>query len=329
VSRAIAETHFLALRSRKATADYVPKKSPYLDQTLTGRRQLSCAIEATMAATLVIIGNTHRREFSKFALWLCAQRSLKVVAEFAAIADAFVDNGQTLADADITIVLQSWSDQYPKQEADRLIGQTLFHRLICCYGPWCESDGRNRDVWPDAVRVSLRLAESVLEREFERIAADEPAIPPTAARDEIFAYRLGEPGDWKPITGLQELNGAIIGADKVLRKTLSMLLSDLGMRSLSLPLIRDDIQQPVRPKETSTGPVHVVLHDLDPWGPNVEASVNAARRMFPAADILGIATMPDAGLTTEIADEQLRVVIPKLDLENGLRWHLGQLLQQI
>ena len=119
-----------------------------------------------------------------------------------------------------------------------------------------------------------------------------------------------------------------MGADKVLRKTLSMLLSDLGMRSLSLPLLKDEIRRPVRPKETSRGPVHVVLHDLDPWGYNVQASVTAARKMFPAAEILGIATMPDAGLTSEIADEQIRVVIPKLDLENGLRWHLGQLLQR-
>ncbi len=281
-----------------------------------------------MPASLIIIGNTRRREFLHFALWLCAQPTVKIVGEFASIEDAFADEGLLLADADMTIVLQSWSDQYSKTLADRLIGQTLFHRLICCYGAWCESDGRNRDIWPDAVRVSLRLAQSVVEREILRIADDEPAIPPTSARDEIFSYRLGELGDWKPISGLQDLNGAIVGADKVLRKTLSMLLSDLGMRSLSLPLLKDEIRRPVRPKKTSRGPVHVVLHDLDPWGYNVQASVTAARKMFPAAEILGIATMPDAGLTSEIADEQIRVVIPKLDLENGLRWHLGQLLQR-
>lgn len=281
-----------------------------------------------MSASLVIIGNTRRREFSQFALWLCAQPAVRIVREFASIEDAFADDGHLVANADMTIVLQSWSDQYAKNLADRLIGQTLFHRLICCYGPWCESDGRNRDIWPDAVRVSLRLVQSVVNRELNRIANDEPAIPPTAARDEIFPYRLGEPGDWKPIDGLKELNGAIVGPDKVLRKTLSMLLSDLGMRTLSIPLVKDDVRRPLRPKETSRGPVHVVLHDLDPWGSDVQASIMASRRMFPAAEILGIATMPDAGLTTEIADEQIRVVIPKLDLENGLRWHLGQLLQQ-
>lgn len=280
-----------------------------------------------MSATAIIIGNARRREFSQFALWLCAQPSVTIVAEFASIEDAFADDGQLLADADMTIVLQSWSDQYSKKLADRLIGQTLFHRLICCYGPWCESDGRNRDIWPDAVRVSLRLAKSVVERELLRITDDEPVIPPTSARDEIFSYRLGEFGNWKPISGVTELNAAIVGADKVLRKTLSLLLCDFGMRSLNLPLLKNDVGRPLRSEETSQGPVHIVLHDLDPWGDNVQASVTAARKMFPVAEILGFATMPDAGLTSEIVDEEIHVVIPKLDLENGLRWHLSQLPQ--
>ena len=88
-----------------------------------------------------------------------------------------------------------------------------------------------------------------------------------------------------------------VSPDAVLRRTVKMLLRDLGMKSLSLPLIRVNGRQRIKPKETSRGPVHFVIHDLDPWGPLVEESLANARRMFPKAEILGMATMGDAGLT--------------------------------
>ncbi len=37
--------------------------------------------------------------------------------------------------------------------------------------------------------------------------------------------------------------------------------------------------------------------------------------------------MPDAGISTEIVDAHIDAVIPKLDFENGLRWHLKCLLE--
>lgn len=279
-----------------------------------------------MVRSVILIGNVRRREFSSLATWLCDQTDVRIVGQFATIEDAFEDDGASLSEADMTIVLQSWSDQFSKRNADRLIGQTLFRRLICCYGAWCESDGRNRDIWPDAHRVPLRLVQRVIEWEVIRIGRGEPAVPPTSARDEIFAYRLGEPEDWAPLPALVTMNSAIISPDAVLRRTVKMLLRDLGMKSLSLPLIRVNGRQRIKPKETSRGPVHFVIHDLDPWGPLVEESLANARRMFPKAEILGMATMGDAGLTSEIVDEGIQSVIPKLDLEDGMRWHLQELL---
>ena len=280
--------------------------------------------------SVILIGNPRRREFSAFVAWLCAQADLKISAQYETIPAAFEDNnGESLGQVDMTIVLQSWPDQFTKRNVDRLVGHTLFRRLICCYGPWCESDGRNRDIWPDANRVPLRLVQRVVEWEVIRIARDEPAVPPTSARDEIFAYRLGEPEDWAPLPALKEMNAAIISPDAVLRKTAYRLLKDLGMKSLSLPLIRSNGNRRIKPKETSRGPVHIVLHDLDPWGTNVEESLAGVRRMFPMADVLGVATMPDAGLSSEIVDVDIRSVVPKLDMEDGLRWHLQELLATI
>ena len=229
-----------------------------------------------------------------------------------------------LDDADLVIVLQSHSHQYQRAVIDALIGRTIFGRLICCYGAWCESDGRTRDLWPDAVRISSRLAPAFLARELRDCDAGEPALPPTAARDEIFADRLEVAEDRQPPAVVGDLNVAIVGPDRVFRRAVSQNLAEAGGRSLNIPFIQIPVGQSVPVRETSRGPVHLVIHDLAPWGPVAEASLTAARTMFPAAAVWDIATMPDAGLATGIADCGLECIIPKLDMQLGLLWHLHQ-----
>ncbi|MEQ9410572.1 MAG: hypothetical protein RIK87_22745 [Fuerstiella sp.] len=273
----------------------------------------------------VLIGSTRRREFEPFLRWLRTQ--VTVVAEFASIESA-VQTAETLAGADLILVLQAWSDQFRPDSVNQLIGLTLQRRLICCYGPFCESDGRNRDVWPDAVRVPQRLAAALIERELTDADAGRPAIPPTAGRDEVFAHRLGQPIHWAPLTSEQTVNAAVISPDRTLRRTVAQALKSFGLGSVDLPLIAAGDTGHVRQKETSRGPVHVVIHDLDPFSQLVANSLDACRRMFPSATVLGLAAMADAGLAIETADLQLDGMIPKLDMEYGLRWQLKQLLNR-
>ncbi len=281
---------------------------------------------ATQTATrqLAIIGDVKRREFRPLAKWLCSQA--RTITEFPAIEPALQQRDEVLVDADLTIVMQSWSDQFSAADVNQLVGRTLFSRLLCVYGSACESDGRNRNAWPDAVRVPLRLAQSVIAQELCNADRDQEALPPTAARDEIFAHRLGCVDDWAPMPALYSMNGAIISPDRALRRTMAVAVKELGLRSLDIPLIAVSGNRTIKPQETSRGPVHIVIHDLDPWGQHVEASLNAARQMFPSGVVLGLATMPDAGLGIEVADQNLESAIPKLDLQHGLRWHLQQLL---
>ena len=274
---------------------------------------------------LVLIGDVKRREFRTLSQWLCSQAQL--ISEFFGIEPALQHKDDRLASADLTIVMQSWSDQFSNSEVNHLIGRTLFSRLLCVYSPACESDGRNRSVWPDAVRVPLRLAQSVIEQELNNVDRDLEALPPTSAGDEIFAHRLGTIDDWSPLPQLQSMNGAIISPDRALRRMVTQATRELGLKSLEMPLIAVSPKRRIRPQETSRGPVHIVIHDLDPWGPLVEASLNATRQMFPSAVVLGLATMPDAGLTIEVADQRVENIIPKLDIQHGLRWHLRQLLE--
>ena len=121
------------------------------------------------------------------------------------------------------------------------------------------------------------------------------------------------------------MNAAVFSPDLVFRKTVCLTLRDYGLRALQLPPVTS--RRRVIPMETPRGPIHIVFHDLDPWNELTEYSLTAARRMFPAATVLGLASMPDAGISTEIVDARIDAVIPKLDFENGLRWYLKCLLE--
>ena len=226
--------------------------------------------------------------------------------------------------ADITIVLQSRSDDELAEHVNALIGATLFRRLICCFGPWCESENRNRDLWPEANRVPVRIAARVVEWEVLRIRRGEDAIPPTCSRDEIFAYRLGEPDDWVTPERTGQ-NAVVIGPDITIRQTTSQILKTLGFRSTHLPLQSSTGRVRVMAKESDAGKIHFVFHDLDPWCDLVRDSVNTARTIFPTAEFIGLASMPDSGLAAEIESDEFVHVVPKLDLEDSLRFQMNDL----
>jgi len=280
-----------------------------------------------MVHSVVLIGDSRRREFAGFASWLCDQPQLRIDAHFATPADALAADEQILTQADLTIVLQSWSDQFTDQEAGALIGATLFRRLLCCYGPWCESDGRNRSVWPDAHRVPLRIARRIVEWEVLRLQRGEPAVPPTSARDEIFAYRLGEPEEWAPLPEFLNQTAVVVGPDRVLRQTVAALLQEFGLHARDTPLFDDHADLSETVDELSRAQVSLVVHDLDPWSGRVAASLDRVCEQFPQAEILGTASMPDAGLRCETADVDLPCIVPKLDLDDSLRWILHELSQ--
>jgi len=247
-----------------------------------------------MVHSVVLIGDSRRREFAGFASWLCDQPQLRIDAHFATPADALAADEQILTQADLTIVLQSWSDQFTDQEAGALIGATLFRRLLCCYGPWCESDGRNRSVWPDAHRVPLRIARRIVEWEVLRLQRGEPAVPPTSARDEIFAYRLGEPEEWAPLPEFLNQTAVVVGPDRVLRQTVAALLQEFGLHARDTPLFDDHADLSETVDELSRAQVSLVVHDLDPWSGRVAA--------------FRVASKPGAAKSPERAFDRRRIV---------------------
>jgi hypothetical protein len=89
---------------------------------------------------------------------------------------------------ELVIVCQHGPDEFPESDVHRLIGLFPLARLISCYGPWCASDGRTRDIWPLAVRVPVAAAAERVRRELDVLAGRRPPLPLTASRDEIFLF---------------------------------------------------------------------------------------------------------------------------------------------
>jgi hypothetical protein len=94
---------------------------------------------------------------------------------------------------EIVVVCQHWPDEYPAADVERLLGLFPLARLVCCYGLWCESDGRTREVWPLSVRVPVRCAADRLQRELEVLAGLRAPLPWTASRDECFLFDVDGP----------------------------------------------------------------------------------------------------------------------------------------
>jgi hypothetical protein len=90
--------------------------------------------------------------------------------------------------ADLVVVCQHWPDEYTAAEVRAVLRAFPLARLVCCYGSWCRSDGRTRDVWPLAVRVPAEWAARRIDLELEVLAGDRWPLPLTASRDEIVLF---------------------------------------------------------------------------------------------------------------------------------------------
>jgi hypothetical protein len=93
---------------------------------------------------------------------------------------------------DLLILVQTWSDEFAFSELLGLPGIGPLSRMLCVYGPWCISDGRNRQNFPLALRLPLEDLRPALRCEWGQLVGQVPPAAPlpwTAGRDEVFAAR--------------------------------------------------------------------------------------------------------------------------------------------
>jgi hypothetical protein len=148
---------------------------------------------------------------------------------------------------DLIVVIQETPDQFSNHDVQQLLGIWPLARLVVCYGPWCNGDGRTRDAWPQATRVAHTSIDTRLasERSFSVGLGD--GLPWTAGRDEIAAAEM----DALNTTPTPPFTFHVVSPDPDWSRTLTDQLVAVGGH----------------PSPTIDADTDLLLVDADPWDP--------------------------------------------------------------
>ncbi len=191
---------------------------------------------------------------------------------------------------DLIVLVQTWSDEFHFAEMLSLPGIGPFSRLICCYGPWCISDGRSRLDFPLAVRVPLEDLRPALFREWEQLTAphpDDSILPWTAGRDEIFGDRFV---GWvsRPVRMITDGHGESSHETRIATECREIRVHSAD-RELSR-LWRETLQRagfPIAMAEHQHNG-QVVLWDIDVWSDSIADAWRGLRERFPETQIVAL-----------------------------------------
>lgn len=201
---------------------------------------------------------------------------------------------------DLVVVLQNWPDEYSRRDIEALIAASPLARIVCCYGAWCDSDGRTRTLWPPAVRVSTLAATLRLQHELELLRGGRcgPVLPLTGGREEIFAYDHSQPvaatSGGAPI--------AVISPDAAYAANLQTTLRMAGFSIAASSC-----------EPTTTA----VVWDIDPWNEGIAAELTAfqQQRSLPILALMGF---PRSDEIAAVKARGATAVIPKLGSQAAL-----------
>ena len=246
-----------------------------------------------MPLQILIVGQTDRTEALPLRDWMFQTWQTANVSQYATLRQALGELAAGSWIPDLIVVVQSWPDEQTSAEIDQLSRFAPLARSVVCYGSWCESDGRTRDLWPLAVRISLRSAASRLAREWRLLCGDDvSSFPMSASREESFA--VDHPGLRR---GKAPVSVVVKSPDPEYRRYLSEFLVSAGHNVLS----KEGLKHGSQPC--------VVLFDVDPWDD---------RRRMELQDqcsgdvILGIISLPCPELTANLIELGMIEVLPKL-----------------
>lgn len=242
---------------------------------------------------VLIVGDTTSVEMSPLVVGL-----RQIVAAAAQIVVAVSVNDVTASFSagefpDLIIVLQSWSDEYSASDVNQLLAFAPLARVVVCYGLLCESDGRNRAIWPLASRVPVRSAASRVQQEWAAICADhaERMLPLSASRDEVFEADHASVD--RTVTALSYL---IDTPDPAMAEFIRERLHAEGHR------VSED------------SPMTLIV-DVDPWDDSRLSRLQQRRSQFPNAELQALTSWPTPQLLAELAQAGVAKVIHKLSLE--------------
>ena len=187
---------------------------------------------------------------------------------------------------DVVVALQAWPDQFSDTDVHELIALCPLARIICCFGPWCDSDGRTRSIWPRAVRVPLAAATGRLQHEFDLLTNDqagrESPLPLTASRADTFEFDFD-----LPLIPRVELQGLaeVVSPDRPWKEMMESALQRAAFR--------------IRAPQNGES-LHVVVFDADPWDAGQAATLRAIRAADRELQIVAAVGFPQCELEAEL-----------------------------
>ncbi|MGD9857622.1 MAG: hypothetical protein AB7U20_21980 [Planctomycetaceae bacterium] len=199
--------------------------------------------------------------------------------------------------ADLIVVLQQWPDEYTPAEVQDLIDSAPLARLLVCYGPWCDSDGRTRDVWPLGIRVPIAAAPARLILEIAKLRGECPPLPLTADRNETYlhAQTVGRK------LHVRSLRIAVVSADRALSEALHDVLTSAG----------HTVVAPLLPGGSHSTTADLLLWDADPWDDAAGTSLHTLREDHPDVPVAALCGFPRPHLESELRAAGVCAVIPK------------------
>lgn len=135
---------------------------------------------------VLIVGQAQTHEMSAVLAAVGDVCQQARISQFANIDTILTENESP----DLIVICQNWPDEFSSRDLNDLVKRFPISRFVCCYGSWCESDGRTRNVWPLSIRVPARCARVRIEQEWDIVRGKANAFPLTAGRDEIFLFEV-------------------------------------------------------------------------------------------------------------------------------------------
>jgi hypothetical protein len=272
-----------------------------------------------MPLQLLIVGRTERAEALPLAEWMSRALQPADVRQYAELGGALEQLAAGSWIPDMVAVVQCWPDEMTRHEIDGLFRFAPLARCVVCYGSWCESDGRNRDLWPPAVRIPMRSAMSRLHHEWRLLCGETVApLPMSASRDETFGIDHPElDGGLMPSPASVMINSP----DPAYQRYLCELLARAGHSPINMahaPLhsgrapLPDGV--PIETPTAANPAPSALLLDLDPWDEQRCEVVRRLRLRFPDTAIIGLMSLPTPEAMDEATLKEFGIVevLPKL-----------------
>ena len=194
--------------------------------------------------------------------------------------------------ADLVVVCQNWPDEFSEADVQQLLSLFPLARWICCFGVWCESDGRNRDIWPPAIRTPARNAEARIHRELAVLQGTYPVLPLTASRDETYEFDCSD-----PFPKTTALRMRVNSPDFQYRHTLEEMLRAAGHHVI---------------REQNDDTPEVFLWDADPWSEDLAGEIQDFHTRHPDVSIVALMTFAHPKMIEAIKACGAMNVVPKL-----------------